>query len=502
MSERPPEKLESERHDPTPDPLVPVEREASPDDPKVTGVDTSSPEDNRVAELLQHTIDLPVLASAVEQQEAADAADTLETLDEDEAAEVLEQMEVESAAAALSQMQIPLAVGVLDDLLLREDLRYVGDLLDHMAPDDAADLIQAIDDPEKSTRLLDAMTTERAAEVVHLLSYDEETAGGLMTTDFLALHNDETVQGAIEFIRSVEIDEAVHTAMVIDRHDRLMGIMRLRRLLLAKPTEQIEDLMDRGVKAVRPDVDQEDVAREFDRYDFEIMPVVDHNNRLLGVITVDDVIDIIRAEQTEDTQKLVGAGAEEAVYSTSWEKFKGRFPWLLVNLFTSTLAAIVVLQFEDLIGELAILAVLMPVIANQAGNAGQQSLAVTLRGIVLDQIHTDSISSLLRREATVGLINGIVGGVLVGIGLTLLSPLVSGAGWRLGMVAAIAMSGALMLGCFVGSSMPILMRRAGFDPATGSTIFLTMTTDSMSFFAFLGLAQLFSGWLLIDAAVA
>jgi magnesium transporter len=184
------------------------------------------------------------------------------------------------------------------------------------------------------------------------------------------------------------------------------------------------------------------------------------------------------------------------VYSPLSEKIKSRFPWLLVNLCTSTVAAVVVLQFEDLITELAILAVLMPVIANQAGNAGQQSLAVTLRGIVLDQIRTGRVGPLILREAVVGLFNGIIGGVLVGIGLALFASTVDGASWRLGLVAAIAMSISLSLGCFVGSAMPILIRRFGLDPATGSTIFLTMTTDTMSFVTFLSLARILSKWLL------
>jgi magnesium transporter len=214
---------------------------------------------------------------------------------------------------------------------------------------------------------------------------------------------------------------------------------------------------------------------------------------------VDDVIDIIRAEQTEDVQRAVGAGAREAVYSPLKVKVRSRFPWLLINLFTSTVAAVVVLMFSDLFEELAILAALMPVIANQAGNAGQQSLAVTLRGIVLHEVRPERVWPLLAREASVGLINGIIGGLLVGIGLALFGEFVTGASWRIGVVAAIAMMASLSIGCFVGSSMPILIRRVGLDPATGSTIFLTMTTDTVSFLTFLGTASMLQQWLLAGA---
>ena len=193
---------------------------------------------------------------------------------------------------------------------------------------------------------------------------------------------------------------------------------------------------------------------------------------------------------------MVGAGKEEAVYSSAGEKLHGRFPWLFVNLITSSLAAVVVLQFQGLIGEIAILAVLMPVIANQAGNAGQQSLAVTLRGIVLDQIRPHRSLPLVLREGLVGAINGMIGGLVVGTVITVLGLFMGDVSWRLGLVAGIAMTFALAIGTLTGSSLPLLMRRLGFDPATASTIFLTMVTDSMSFFVFLGLAAVLQGWLI------
>jgi magnesium transporter len=168
---------------------------------------------------------------------------------------------------------------------------------------------------------------------------------------------------------------------------------------------------------------------------------------------------------------------------------------LFVNLFTSSIAAIIVLQFEGLIAEIAVLAVLMPVIANQAGNAGQQSLAVTLRGIVLDQIRPNRALPLVLREALVGVINGLIGGLIVGLVIGLIGSFSGDASWRLGVVAGLAMTAALTIGTITGSSLPLLMRRLGFDPATASTIFLTMITDSMSFFVFLGLAAALQSWL-------
>jgi magnesium transporter len=454
-----------------------------------------SPYDDLVARLAREHMSAPQIAEAMERQDAADAADTLEDLPETEAADVLSEMEAQAAADALAEMEVPLAVSVIEDLVDEGEISYAGKLISLMASDDAADMLQGMDRKHQE-HMLTGLPGAQATKLQRLIGYDKESAGGIMTSDFIVLRDDRLVAQATDVVRQQNVPDEIHDLPVVDHDAQLVGIVSLRTLLISKPEQRIADLMDREVDTLVPEMDREKVAHDFDRYDYTMMPVVDPLRRLLGVVTFDDIIDIIRREQTEDVQRAVGAGAEEAVYSPLSEKIKSRFPWLLVNLCTSTVAAVVVLQFEDLITELAILAVLMPVIANQAGNAGQQSLAVTLRGIVLDQIRTGRVGPLILREAVVGLFNGIIGGVLVGIGLALFASTVDGASWRLGLVAAIAMSISLSLGCFVGSAMPILIRRFGLDPATGSTIFLTMTTDTMSFVTFLSLARILSEWLL------
>lgn len=467
------------------------QRNSSIEDPTL-----DSPEDRRVAALLSQegvSIDVPELALAVEAQEPADAAATLEALPESEAADVIEEMDERAAAEALAHMQTPLAVSVVEDLV-DEDAVYAAKLVAFMAPDDAADLVQALPE-EYAARLLGAMPPDRALRLRQLMKYDERSAGGMMTTDYLAVYAGMTVAQATERIRSTDAPEDTTHVFVTDAGYHLVGLLSLRRLLLGRPDERVQSIMDRDVDAIQPTLDREEVAQEFARYDYSILPVVDPQRRLLGVVTVDDVIDIIRAEETEDAQRMVGAGAEEAVYSSIGVKLKGRLPWLCVNLFTSSLAAMVVLNFEGLIAELAILAVLMPVIANQAGNAGQQSLAVTLRGIVLDEVRNARVPQILLRETAVGFINGTIAGILVGTVVAIFELVTGTASWRLGIVAALAMSGALTLGTFTGASLPLLMRRLGFDPATASTIFLTMVTDTASFVVFLGLASLLWRWL-------
>ena len=461
----------------------------------VVDANEPTPEDELVEQLLLHEIVPSVFADAVEQQEDADAAETLEQIGEAAAIEIIEEMETESAAQALAHMHPSLAVSVLEDLV-EEDPTYAGQLIEEMDPDDATDLLQNLSDASRD-RLLGTLGKVEAVKFRRLMEYPEKSAGGMMTTDYLAVRDTMSVREATEAIRRAETGEDWLYVFVVDWRGRLQGRATMRALLLANPAQRVMELCEKQVDAIKPNVDREDVAREFEKYDYLVLPVVDEEDRMLGVITVDDVVDAIRQEGTEDAQAMFGAGREEAVFSSVADKLRGRLPWLFVNLFTSSIAAVVVLQFDDMISSIAILAVIMPVIANQAGNAGQQSLAVTLRGIVLDEVRDGAALGLVRREAIVGLVNGTICGLLMGalVGCAEYWTHPGTPMWKLGYVVAISMSVALAIGTIVGSSLPLIVRRFGADPATASTIFLTMVTDSMSFLVFLGLAFLLSGWI-------
>jgi magnesium transporter len=465
-------------------------------------------EDDESYERLDELIDSEdatpdALALLMEEQEPADAAEALSRLESDESVEVIRRMEEEAAADALAHMDLALAKTVIMDL----DAHEAAELLEFMDPDDAVDLLQALTKAQAAD-VLRHMPRRLAAHLGKLAQYPPESAGGLMNTDVLFLPPGLTVGRAIEFLRNDAIfrdpDNLVEDLYCLDDSQRLVGWLSLRQLLLARPEEKVEVLMDREVDALRPDLDREEVAREFAKYDHLSLPVIDEDNRLLGVVTVDDVLDIVEAEATEDAQKQVGVGVGESSSSTVPRKLRGRSPWLIVNLFTSTVSAIVVLNFEGLITQLAMLAVIMPVIANQAGNAGQQSLAVTLRGIVLGEVKDGRSFPLLMRETAVGTISGFINGLLVFTGAAIVGSLglVEGVNYRLGAVAWVAMVGALTVGCFAGSSIPLVMRKLGFDPATASTIFLTMLTDSLSFLTFLGLAFSLQGWLMEPGAAS
>ena len=468
------------------------ERLKNTDDTLVDVGEIISPEDQSVADLMSHTIDVSALASAVTKQKAADAADTLEDLDDPEAAEVIELMEDQSASDALAEMETPLAVSIVEDLIDDDRASYPATLLALMAPDDAVSIIRSLDG-EYVEPIYKSMSVRNARTLRQLSDYEEESAAGIMTTDFVSLEEAMTITEVVDLLRERELPEHVLDLPVTDAGDQLVGIVSLQALLVALSDVKVGEIMSHKVAAVHTDADREHVAREFDRYGYEMLPVVDPTQRLLGIITVDDVIDIIEEEQTEDVQKTVGAGAEEAVYSGIAEKLKGRMPWLIVSAFMMLPATLIVLRHESLIAEVALLAVFMPLIAALSGNAGHQALAVTLRGIVLDEVRRDRIWPLIRRELVVGIVAGAVLGAAAAGLLQLFGDSILAT--RLGIIVALAMLVSMAAGTLTGASIPLIMRRLGADPAQASAIFLVMVTDAVAFSSLLGFATISVRWL-------
>ena len=462
------------------------------DEPIVEVTKTVSPEDERVADLMAHTIDISALATAVTKQKAADAADTLEDLNDVEAAEVIELMEDQAAADALAEMEIPLAVTILEDLSEDDRTEYASRLIVLLAPDDAASIIRALDDSYIEP-LFVAMPVGYARKLRQLCDYKEESAAGIMTTDFVSLPEEMTIDQVVDLLRERSLPEHVQDLPVINKNDELVGVVSLHALLIGLPNATVAQTMEQKVAAVHSDTDREQVVSEFDRYGYEMLPVVDATSRLLGIITVDDVIDIIEEEQTEDVQKTVGAGAGEAVYSGIGVKLKGRMPWLFVSAVMMLPATYVVLGFESMIKEVALLAVFMPLIAALAGNAGHQALAVTLRGIVLDEVRPDRIFPLLRRELTVGIVTGVLIGGAVALLLWMFGE--GELATRLGIIFACAMVVSMGIGTFTGAAIPIVMKRVGADPAQASAIFLIMITDAVAFSSLLGFAWITLQWM-------
>ena len=432
------------------------------------------------------------VANRIEEIPAADGADVLEVMSSQQAADVAEYLDPNTAGRILSEMDPALAASVLTDMEPPEASMVIS----AMAPDDAVDVLEHL-----PARVHDAIVGEmepaEAAEVRNLEQYPPDTAGGIMTPEVTALAEDLTVEQAVNELRRLnETLEQMFYVYVVDQRKHLVGVLSMRDLILAKPEVKLSSIMHTHVASVPVTMDQEQVARVMRRNNYLAMPVVDDRNRLIGIVTADDVADVIEEEATEDLQKMFGAGAEERLLSPWTFSFRKRVVWLEVNLATAFLAAWVIAKFDTVIAALPILAAYQSIVSGMGGNAGAQALAVAIRGIALGETARNLLGRVLYREFLVGLLTGVA------IGLTTWACAAIGIfGYRqhpfaLGFVIFLALTFNHLNACVTGVLIPFAMKRLGFDPAQSATIFATTFTDCGGFFATLWLAQLFmhSGW--------
>lgn len=409
----------------------------------------------------------------------ADVAELLNVLEEPELKQKIFGFLPPDQASEVLSLVSPLTRSELTQGLSSAILR---DLVERLDSDDAADLLGSL--PEEQARaVLDQVPEALSAEMAQLLRYPADTAGGIMQTEHVAVPAGTRVDQAIEMIRHhiTEVPD-IHNVFVIDQAQRLVGVLPLRKLILARPDELVEKAMDRQVISVRVDLDQEQVAQVFKRYDLVSLPVVDAQGKLLGRITIDDVVDVLEEEATEDIYKLAGLGGEEAVLDSPWRSIRRRLPWLGLNLLTTTLSATVISFFEGTIQTVTIAAALMTMVAAQGGNAGIQTLTVIVRGLALGQVSRAQVKRVLLKELLVALGNGIVLGCAAGLVAYL---------WKgellLGVVLAFALMLNLVVAAFIGSMIPFTMRWLGIDPAIASNVFVTASTDICGFLLFLGI---------------
>jgi magnesium transporter len=411
------------------------------------------------------------VAHFLERLEVPERRRVLRQLSTDRAAEVLSEMDEDEAAEVLAEMRLPRAARILDGF----------------EPDDAADVIAALS-PEDQDRLLAKVEHNTRQTIESLLSYDPDTAGGIMTTEVDTALDDMTVSEATDLIREFAgKHEDLHYVYVISKSRQLRGIISLRKLIQAGPSQSVRSIMRTDLRGVcGPDWDKEAVALLMAEHNLPDIAVVDKNNVLLGVITHDDVLDVIQDEATEDIQKLAGAGGDEDIHDDILFSLKRRQPWLAVNLLTAFIAATVVKLFEAEIGALPILAAVMPIIAGVGGNSGQQSLAITIRSIALGLVKDGDASTILLRQAAIGLINGLLIGLLAAFMVSLF-----GGPLELSLIVLGAMIINLAMGCITGTLIPLILLRLKQDPAQVSSILLTFVTDTGGFFVFLALGAAF-----------
>lgn len=421
----------------------------------------------------------------------SDLADLMEELDDEERRQVLIALASEPALAAETLAEMEWDEHPEDSLAALEP-HQIASLVAQLSDDDAADIIGELNQ-EDQNRVLAALPLLDAGEIRDLLRYDEETAGGLMTTELVAVDGNLDARQAIEEVRrqAQQIGE-FYNIFVIDENRRLQGTLPLQALVTAPAGARIVDLVEPVVVSVGPEVDQEEVGRILSRYNLVAVPVVDTIGRLLGRITFDDVIDVIEAETTEDILRFGGVSEEEEVRGGWVDAVRSRLPWLLVNLVTAGAAATVVVYFEAAIERLTLLAALMPVIAGMGGNTGTQALAVTIRRLALSRESAGRRWTVVGKELLVGVINGLAIGI-VAAGVTVLLAHYMGETLLLGAVVLLAMWMNLVVAGFAGAFVPIVLERVGVDPAVASSIFVTTFTDMVGFLLLLGLAS----WMLI-----
>ena len=374
-------------------------------------------------------------------------------------------------------------------LLATKSAEEIARLAQEIPSDDAAALIDHLPE-ELSAAVLELMRPKQSGEVENLLEYDEQTAGRIMNPHVFALDEDLTVGEAITELQTNRDVEMVFYLYVVDERRHLVGVTSLRRLLLVSPETPLKRIMTTDLISARVDMDQEEVARQVASYNLLAIPVVDEENKLVGVITVDDVIDVIKEEATEDIYRLAGVAGDERAFTPAGESIRKRLPWLGVNLATAFLAASVVALFEGTIERITALAVFMPIVAGMGGNAATQTLTVIVRGIALGELTWSNSRKTLVKEAAVGVSNGVVLGLVAAAVAwsTRGSPV-------LGLILCAAMIINMFVAATSGTLVPLGLRAANVDPALASSVFITTLTDVFGFFSFLGLATLFMRYL-------
>lgn len=414
---------------------------------------------------------------------ASDTGDVLVALDSDERVRLVRMLGDRFDYSALTEVDDAVRTDLMDELSNEQIARGVS-TLDN---DDAVYILEDIDVPAREEILARMPAFERLS-LKRSLDFPEDSAGRRMQTDFIAIPPFWTVGQTIDYLREEQdLPDEFFQIYVVDPSYNVLGTLPLDKFLRAKRQARIEDIMNKNVIMVEAGADQEQAARVFERYDLVEVAVVDENKRLVGVLTIDDMVDVIHEEASEDIKLLAGVGDEE-ISDNVWGAVRSRSTWLVVNLITATLASVVIGLFDATIEQMVALAVLMPIVASMGGNAGTQTMTITVRAIAMRELDPHRIGRLIFREMSVGLVNGLVFAMLVGAVTAVRFASVS-----LGIVIGLAMIINMFAAGTAGILIPLALNKLKVDPAIASSVFVTTITDVVGFFAFLALAGIWFG---------
>ncbi len=427
------------------------------------------------------TCDDDALQAILAEYHASEIAILFESINKEDKERIINLLSVEIASEVISEMH---EESHPEELLIQLHPDKRTEIVEELDYDDAADIISQLEASDQREVLGD-LNEDDASSIRNLLSYREDTAGGLMNTEFIRININLTKKDAIdEIIRQSEDMEEFYTIFVVDDRDIFKGIVSLKDLLKAKGNLNISELVKADVAWVSPETDQEEVARLISQYNITSIPVLARDRKLLGRVTFDDVIDVLEDENTEDILKISGVSEDEELSGNWIEAVKSRLPWLVINLGTAFLASAVVRYYEPTLEKIAVLTAYMTIIAGMGGNAATQALAVTVRRISLYDLTDRQAYRTVLKEFTVGMINGAVTGLIV-----LVFSLFFDSNPLMGLVIFLAMTGNLVVAGVAGAAIPLFLKRVGIDPAIASSIIITTFTDIFGFFLLLGLAS-------------
>ncbi len=460
------------------------------EEPQQTPPEPRSEQQSRPPEEVIHGLvqELERLMESSERQQALELFAVLHPVDQ---GEVLDGLPKEYSQSLLDELDANVVAEILEYLEPEESVEMIGnrtpadlaEVLDLTGPDVAVDLLRQMPE-EKQNETLEAMVD--SAEVTDLLQYQDDTAGGLMTPDYPVVNEKTTTPNALDQLRLLGEDaEDINSVLVIDDDQRLVGSLSITRLALARSSAVVGDIMDWDINSVTAETDQEECAKVMQRYNLDLLPVLDSEGRLSGVIMDDDLVDVVVEEATEDMFRIASVGGER-IAGPLTNSLRSRLPWLYINLATAFLAAVMVSLFETTITRVVALAVFLPLVASQGGIGGTQTVTLVVRSMALGEVPRRLGLRLLARELALGLIHGVALGIVVGIVAYLWKGNVT-----LGLVLGLAMLGNMLVAGMFGAGVPLLLRQLRMDPAVSSAVFVTTFTDVIGFVLFLGLAAIF-----------
>ncbi|MBG0838920.1 MULTISPECIES: magnesium transporter [Pseudomonadaceae] len=433
-------------------------------------------------ENLVHRQNLVELQRKLEDLHPADIAHILEALPLDERLTVWQLVKAERDGDILLEVSDAVRETLIADMDDHEILAAAKDLdadeLADLAPELPRDVVH---------ELMESLDAQQRERVRSALSYEEDQVGALMDFEMVTIREDVSLEVVLRYLRRLkELPGHTDKLFVVDYDGVLKGVLPIKRLLVNDPDKQVGEVMADDPVSFHPDEDGYDAAQAFERYDLISAPVVDKNGKLIGRLTIDEMVDLIREESESEVLNMAGLREEEDIFASVWKSVRNRWAWLAINLVTAFLASRVIGLFEGSIEKLVALAALMPIVAGIGGNSGNQTITMIVRAMALDQVSTGNTKRLVRKELGVSLINGILwGGVIGAVAYGLYGS------WSLGVVMTAAMTLNLLLAALMGVLIPMTLARLGRDPAMGASVMITAMTDSGGFFIFLGLASIF-----------